>query len=317
MYMHNPAMGNPGMQPMGPGMGMAGPGMGMGGPGMGMAGPGMGMAGPGMGMGMGGPGIGPGGQLVWDPAHFSVEQIWSFINGGIYIKQKFDILEAMTGCETANKYYVHELNNSGEAKKKKIFKCKEKSGWCARNCMAPDCKPFNMEVKKCAKDEDFDTDETVILMERECQCTCYCFNRPEMKIYLTQGGQKNYLGKVVDNYDFCNYSYSVYDTNDKIVFFIKASCCQCGFHCKCPCEACEKIQFDLWRGDKEKEEAPIMKIGKKGCLKNLISDADNFSVPFPLNATWQEKTLLLGAVLMIDFMQFEEKGGNQGSQGLH
>lgn len=301
-------------QPMNPGMmgpGMGGPGMGMGGPGMGM---GMGMGGPGMPGTMPGmmpgvvPGM-PGMPTSWDPALLSVEQIWSMINEGIYVKQQFDLLEALTGCETANRYYVYELNNAGGAKKKKIFKCKEKSGCCARNCLAPDCRPFDMEIKKVAKDDDYHTDEVVIQMERKCQCTCYCFNRPEMKVYLTQGGQKTYVGRVVDNYDFCNFSYNVYDQHDKVAYFIKASCCQLGFHCKCPYEACEKITFDLWRGDKEKEEAPIMKLGKKGCLKNLISDADNFRVPFPSGISWEDKTLLLASVLMIDFMMFEEKGG--------
>jgi len=166
-----------------------------------------------------------------------------------------------------------------------------------------------MEIKKCFKDEDFDTEEVVLRLVRECQCTCYCCNRPEMKVYCTQGGQENYIGKIVDNWDCINFSYTVKDAADNVRFFIKASCCQLGFHCKCPCEPCEKIEFDLWQGDKEKQEAPIMKVGTGNCLKNAISDADNFSVPFPHNATWQDKSLLLASVLMIDFMQFEEKGG--------
>ena len=58
------------------------------------------------------------------------------LENGIVVKQKFDVLEAMTGCETANKYYVHEMNKEGGLNRKRIFKCKEKSGWCARNCLA-------------------------------------------------------------------------------------------------------------------------------------------------------------------------------------
>jgi hypothetical protein len=310
VYMHNTMHGE--SAPMNPGMGGMHPGMQQG------MHPGMhpGMQ-PGMYPGMQQGGYQPmmvqhpnmGGVAVWDPAMMSVEQIWSMINTGIFVKQQFDLMEALTGCEQANTYYVYEMTKEGDHKKKKIFKCKEKSGWCARNCLAPDCKPFDMHVKKVAKDADLDTDETVIRMERKCQCTCYCCNRPQMKVYSTQNGQEVYIGKVVDNYDFCNYSYTVYDQADNIRFFIKASCCQLGFHCKCPCGPCEKITFDLWSGDKEKEEAPILKTGNKSCLKNMISDADNFSIPFPIAATWQDKTLLLASVLMIDFMQFEEKGG--------
>lgn len=314
VYMHN-TMADPHMQPMHPGA-MGQPMMGqpmMGHPGM-MGQPMMGqpmMGQPGM-----MPGMMPGmqqGMTGVDPGMLTVEQIWSLIPQGIYIKQKFDILEAMTGCDTPNRYYVFEQTPSGEAKKKRIFKCKEKSGWCARNCMSSDCKPFDMEIKKCFKDEDYDNEEVVIRLERDCQCTCCCCNRPTMKVYLTERGQKTYLGKVVDSWDCCNYSYTVYDSGDQVRFFTKASCCQLGFCCKCPCEPCEKIEFDLWSGDKEKPEAPIMKVGTGSCLKNAMSSADNFSVTFPLTATWQDKTLLLALCLMIDFMQFEEKNGGSGN----
>ena len=339
-YMHNSMYGDPAMAPMNPGqMGMQ-PGYGPGGMQAGYSSGGMqpgygsGAMQPGMQPGNGHiamqPGMQPGygpespmmmqnpnmrqqGMTGLDPIHMSVEQIWSMIDKGILVKQKFDIIEAMTGCENANRYYVHEMTSEGGNKKKKIFKCTEKSGWCVRNCLAPDCKPFDMHVIKVAKDEDYETDKPVIRMERKCQCTCYCCNRPQMKVYCSQNGQEIYLGKVVDNYDFCNYSYTVYDQSDRIRFFIKANCCQLGFCCKCPCEPCEKITFDLWTGDKEKEEAPILKSGNKSCLKNMMADSDNFSVPFPIGATWQDKTLLLASVLMIDFMQFEEKGGAQGA----
>ena len=317
----NNGMGAPmmpgGQQQMMMGSGYAQQGPMMGAPGM-MGGPMM----PGPGapmMGYGAPGMmNPnfGGMTGLDPGQMSVQQIWGCVSTGICVKQKMCAIEAITGCDTPNRYYVYEKAPSGQVKKKKMFKCKEKSGWCARNCMSADCKPFDMEIKKCFKDEDYDTGETVIQMTRECKCTCLCCNRPEVKVYLTEGGQQLYLGKVVDTWDCVNYTYKVYDESDKIKFFIQASCCQLGFCCGCPCDACEKITFDLWTGDKEVPQSPIIKKGK-GCLKNTISTADDFYVDFNQSATWQDKTLLLASILMIDFMQFEEKGGqrNKGGQG--
>jgi Scramblase len=50
----------------------------------------------------------------------------------------------------------------------------------------------------------------------------------------------------------------------------------------------------------------------KGCLKAMISDADNFDLVFPPGATWQQKALLIASTLFIDYRLFEEKdGGNQ------
>ena len=249
-----------------------------------------------------------------DPARLSVEQIMMSIPIGVCVKQKIDMLEVMTGCDTKNKYYVHEQTNEGKPKKKALFKCKEESSCCARNCMSADCKPFKMNVFKVPLDEDVTGEPPLaLLMERECKCTCLCCNRPEMLIYDVQNNQKVFLGKIVDSWDCVNYSYTIYDAQDKVRFFIKASCCQLGFWCKCPCESCERIEFDLWSGDKEKPEAPIVKKGTGSCIKNAFSLADNFFIQWPNPATWQDKVLLLGAVLMIDFMMFEEKEGKGGA----
>jgi hypothetical protein len=40
--------------------------------------------------------------------------------------------------------------------------------------------------------------------------------------------------------------------------------------------------------------------------KNIVSDADNYSVIFPLGATTEERALLLAAAFMLDFRYFED-----------
>ena len=46
------------------------------------------------------------------------------------IQQKVEILEALTGCETNNTYYVYVMSVSGEFTC--LFKCKEQSDCCER-----------------------------------------------------------------------------------------------------------------------------------------------------------------------------------------
>ena len=48
------------------------------------------------------------------------------------IKQQVELLEILTGCETQNRYHVYITTHSGEFVY--LFKCKEQSGWCDRNC---------------------------------------------------------------------------------------------------------------------------------------------------------------------------------------
>ena len=49
-----------------------------------------------------------------------------------FIKQEVEIFEAFTGCETPNRYHVFikTFNNQYIY----LFKCKEQSNWCERNC---------------------------------------------------------------------------------------------------------------------------------------------------------------------------------------
>ena len=330
VYMYNNAMTDPYGQPMQPGYGQPmQPGYGQPmQPGYGQPQPMMQpmmqpMAQPGFpqqqGMMMGQPSMPVNPQQVHglngiDPNRLSLPQILMSIPIGVCIKQQIDLMEVLTGCDTANKYFVHEQTDQGVPKKKAILKCKEDSSCCARNCMSADCKPFAMNIFKVPTDEDSSGPGLqVARLVRECKCTCLCCNRPEMKVYYLEGGQEKYLGKVVDSWDCMNYSYKVYNEQEQARFHIEASCCQLGFWCKCPCESCEKIQFDLWSGDKQKPETPIMKKGTGSCIKNAYTLADNFFATWPNPCDWEDRLLIIAALLMIDFMQFEEKQGNQGS----
>lgn len=54
---------------------------------------------------------------------------------GVFVKQKFELLEALTGCETENKYIVYAADSEGDKTKLELFKAKEKSNCLARICL--------------------------------------------------------------------------------------------------------------------------------------------------------------------------------------
>lgn len=230
---------------------------------------------------------------------------------GVYIKQKIEFMEAITGCETGNKYMVYERGNHGRRRGKEMLKCKEYSSCCARNCTTGGCRPFKMRVFNLWNHES-----KCLEMDRECQVTCACFNRPSMQVYYTEDGTREYLGRVVDNFDCCNYSFKVQNNENVTIFYIEASCLQCGLCCQCPCQSCERVTFNMWRGDKKvRLNTPLVKYGKKNCIKNAFTDADNFSVPYPEGSDFEERCLLLATALFIDYRMFEsspqgkERGG--------
>lgn len=110
------------------------------------------------------------------------------------IKQRFELFEVITGCETNNQYYVSTID--GEGNKKYLFKAKENSSCCCRNCCPGSSREFNLDLRRITytsqgqeKKVDF------AKFERPFKCTCCCLNRPEMKGKLV-GPQPIPLGKI-------------------------------------------------------------------------------------------------------------------------
>lgn len=58
------------------------------------------------------------------------------------------------------------------------------------------------------------------------------------------------------------------------------------------------------------EFEPLVKKGKSSIAKNAMGDADNFSVPFPPNSTFEHRLLLIATALFIDYMMFESNSTN-------
>ena len=52
--------------------------------------------------------------------------------GGIFVSQKMNLLEVVSGCEMPNKYYISEFDGVGGKKGVPLFKCNEKSGCLER-----------------------------------------------------------------------------------------------------------------------------------------------------------------------------------------
>ena len=273
-----------------------------------------GMAQPGMPPGMQQPmtpqlATGQDGNMVGlDVSFMTLQSILDVLKNGVYIKQKMDLLEVVTGLNMANTYYVFELTPTGEAFRTLIFECKETSNFVDRNCGGGGCRAIDLVLLKAGSGMDR---QVVLKMTKPCQCTCCCASRPEMKVFMTENGQDTYLGKVCEPWTCCHHSYEVFDATDSRRITLEANCCQCGFFCKCPCEACETIKLDVTTGESHTKARPVFKKGSGNCVKNAVSTVDYFSVPFPANSSWQDKALMLAAVLMIDYLKFEEQPDNK------
>lgn len=227
---------------------------------------------------------------------------------GVFIKQKFELMEALSACETQNKYILYEMDQQGKKKGMELLKFKEKSSFCARQYLKGNQRPVMINTFNLHNNHNL-----CMILEKPYKITVACLNRPVLRIQaIDQNGQLREVGKVVDNFDLCNFSFSVLDHTGKKRFHIAAKCTQLGLLCNFPCESCQKVIFQVWRGDKESECSPLVKTGR-GCSKNAFGDANCFSIPFPPQSDHLDRCLLIATAMFIDYCMFEDKGNKKNS----
>jgi hypothetical protein len=128
------------------------------------------------------------------------------------------------------------------------------------------------------------------------------------------------FGKIIEPYTCFDPKFNVYDKSGQLRYVIIADCCQCGFICRNSCGKCSEVLFQIHKPGKEVMDANntdghIKKLFS-GTVQEIVSDADNFHMVFPVDATAEDKLLLIGNVLMIDY-RFYEDGGNTNNQAYY
>ena len=170
------------------------------------------------------------------------------LSTGVLIRQEAQFLEQLTGCESPNRYYV--FSQSPQAGMKLLFKCKEYSECCMRNCCPANNREFNMAIKHIATaanlDENFST--PFIDVRKPCKCTCFCLERPEMLVRFGNQGQT--LGRIKQPFTCCDPVFSTYDSTGIVKYTIHGDCCQCGLLCKNNfCGKLSEVTFNIYKGN--------------------------------------------------------------------
>ena len=234
------------------------------------------------------------------------------------IHQQVEIFEMISGCETANRYHVFVQNAQGMSQY--LFKCKEESGWCMRNCCPSSGREFNMKLKHINMANQLNSNDfqnTYANLFKPFKCTCCCLARPELLLSL-HGNQQQYIGKVKEEFTCCDPLFTIKDGNGSPVFLVTCDCCQCGYCCRCNfCGKLNEVKFLIF--DCKNQGNPVGSIVKRVAQNaaQLFSDADSYDVNFPVNSTPQEKFSLICCALMIDYQYFEETGNSNNRTGLH
>ena len=125
---------------------------------------------------------------------------------------------------------------------------------------------------------------------------------------LTEVRTGKIIGSVHDPWTCCDPVYSVKDESKNVKYRIQGDCCQKGFFC------CSDIFFYIYPGGDSAmtQENSIGKITKKwtDCVQESCTNANNFFTEFPNEATAEDKILLIGVTLLIDYTLFEKDNKN-------
>lgn len=230
------------------------------------------------------------------------------------IRQKVQWAEELTGCEARNKYKVmakplnFDIKNQDDAIKQlpPFFKMKENSECCERCCFSP-YHQLSVHV----------TDPSgvpVFCFYRPFLCTLYCgFATIAPQCLEVMDGMGQQMGKVAHYHTCCGGGcapmiFHITDTSSALRFIVEIAICQCG-----PDMCCEEWVAEI------KDSTSIVVGNIKNCwpgcnYRGVCSKADNFEINCTKKTAFTpvDKVLLLGTVILFDYMFFEmreEEGG--------
>lgn len=113
------------------------------------------------------------------------------------------------------------------------------------------------------------------------------------------------VGSVYDNFSLCNNYYEIKDEYKNVKYKIYGGpCTPNGNFCYS-----EKF-FNIYDSDSEmKEENSIGMITKKysDCIEELYLNANSYVTDFPKDATADDKLLIIGVTILIDYTLFEKE----------
>lgn len=205
----------------------------------------------------------------------------------LLVKQKVELLEAIVGYETNNKYVVR--NSMGQ----QVFYMVEDSSCCDRQ-FCGSARPFEMKVLD-------NNQQEVMHFHRPFACdNCLPCCLQELEVSAPPG---NVVGFVKQDWTWCYPNYTLYAA-DKTTPILKIK----GPFCTTSCCG-EDIEFEVVSLTGDQKVGSIKKQWA-GLLKEAFTDADPFGITFPLDLDVRAKATLLGALMLIDFVHFEDKKQN-------
>ncbi len=96
----------------------------------------------------------------------------------------------------------------------------------------------------------------------------------------------------------------VRDFNDDLVYSLKSKkSCPVGLDCHCPCGTCRYIEFEIY----DSEGNMVGRVTKEWKSCSRKEGRDKVEIEIKDKASWQERALLIGAVLELNALNLVDK----------
>ncbi|RWS20111.1 phospholipid scramblase 1-like isoform X3, partial [Leptotrombidium deliense] len=193
----------------------------------------------------------------------------------LLVHQKVELLEALVGFETKNKYAIK--NSLGQ----QVYFAAEDTDCCTRMCCG-NMRPFDMKIL----DNNL---REVIHIYRPCRCIGCCFPccMQELEVTAPPG---TVVGYVKQRWSLCIPSFDIENAAGDTVLKLEGPC----LTTRC----CRDVNFPVYSSDGQTQVGNISKQWS-GLVRETFSKADHFGVNFPMDLDVNIKAVLLGALFLI------------------
>ena len=187
------------------------------------------------------------------------------ISTGALIRPEIEKLDVISGCEKQNQYYVLIQSIEGV---KMIFKCIESIGLCC-------CIGLKIEIIHPASPAEIFIElcKPFLRAQKPCCEGCLCFCRPLMNVKLEEN--QKHIGKIREPFTCCGHDYKIYDDRNNLIYQV--------------------IDNEIMKNNEEKGfiKKAIIPIGE------YFPKDETYEINFPLDASPEEKILLICTALLI------------------
>jgi len=216
----------------------------------------------------------------------------------LIVKQKKDMIEVFTDWEAANRYVI--MNSVGQ----QVYFAAEESDMCMRQCCGPQ-RGFTIHITD-------NLGQEVMRVTREfkccagCQC-CICGCGKEHCAFevVVEAPVGQVVGKIRQACSSWKPHLKIEDATGNTYARIRGPCCFGGI-------CCPTSDFPVLTPGEDATE--IGKITKQwaGLGAEVFTNAQTFSVEFPMDLDVHQKAVFVGAVFLVDFVYFEQQNNNNG-----